>query len=634
MNAPREGIVSTLDALKALRGSRRLPASGALTNPTGCESSAVLDAEGPLENRESETKSTKSEEAPNQKSVSLRAASNQDGIGEHAISHDAKEFDANGNKMPADSDAGEGYPMISLQEIEREAEGQANAQAEHGARSLADGAQSSLSVEQNRVAASRLSFEETPLVIASDLPEGAPTMPESGLAHHSSTGSEAVSSAGVDDVGSFEGRHHKKSTGILILKPQVRISSDDWSTGKAAAEEIPYLPRERWLERLHSEFKYTVAIGQRWLGVSRRRRIAVEAAGLLVVGVVSVLAARVLLRSSAQVTPIEAGRIGISIDQGLPSSTDTDTPNQAQGATAAPRVSSTIDWADSVDVPPEILRGAPSEILAQRGQSPRGTATPPRRETRWNAPATAGPSGTSNKVNTPSAELTTLRPMVVRRVSGSRVGLYPLTQMQRGDIAGEWSVPPACDDVIRVNQAETRSPITGEEVGRQGNWTFALAVSRSRCREADGQVAGQTRPSPSDLAALARDLSPLAEVAGLPQGTVFGAKDIRDVMVGSVGGVRHAWGVFRGQVNTTQILPPPPLPQMAFVAILKDGQWRTVWTQSAISSADLLAFAGLYARPDGSPAALFAWRRASGTTLLQLMPSSPTAWRVTDRGAL
>lgn len=404
----------------------------------------------------------------------------------------------------------------------------------------------------------------------------------------------------------------------------------DWGT------ELPPPPRPigteelqpTWQDRLRQQARLARVAVSQWIapGTPAWRRWSLEGLGLALLGLVTWAVATAVLapRTAPQtvVTPPPV-RVEYAAPAALP---------PAAPAAGRPAGGPVPDWADSIAVPDEILRGNPSQVASRLGGGPPGRPEARRRPEATfaapSAPPVAGGTGTQATAVLP------LTPVLLRRIAGRDVLAYPLLESDRSRLAGTWAVPPACGSAsVRLTGQLRNGALVGqEEGGVSGGWLYALAVPLARCGEAEGQIVSRTPATAADRQTLARDLGALGGDR-LPQGHVFKPQDLREAVTAQVGGVRHVWGVFRSGLTTTQLLPAPPLPQMAFVAILENGRWKVVWSQTTGTSADLLAFAGLYAQRDGSPAALFAWRQPDATTVLQVLPSG-TGWHLASRKPL
>lgn len=212
--------------------------------------------------------------------------------------------------------------------------------------------------------------------------------------------------------------------------------------------------------------------------------------------------------------------------------------------------------------------------------------------------------------------------LIVRRIASDRFAAVPLNQdrdfggIRRWGLMGDCSVRLSLDD----------SGATGREQGRLGDWIFGLAVPSTSCEVLERRSATRTIPTPEmrRLLAYATETSLVVRSLGAPS---FSPDDLVEFAVLSVGDRRIAWGVFRRSLRTTQVIPPPPRPQLAFVAeIQKDEVAEILWARYAASSLETLAFAGAWEVEDGQIESYFGVRSPEGNRLLRVAPQESGPW--------
>lgn len=269
------------------------------------------------------------------------------------------------------------------------------------------------------------------------------------------------------------------------------------------------------------------------------------------------------------------------------------------------------DWADSLPLPEHVADpGVPDGGLSRRYQR-------------------VGQAAPTSRARTRTVDFDSFRPVLVQRVAGDElaafdVGLGPA----EADIgAGVWARPGACGERVRLSDGWPS--VQGREVGRMGEWIFALVVPVHACETASVR-AYDSRPSAAErreiIYAVQSDI--VLRRAGVPR---FEDGNLRSLIVrGDV-----AWGVFRADLNTTQIYPPPPRPQLAFVAEKgPGGDWVVQWYRAADTGAETLALAGLYdVDGNGGPEAIFGVRSASGGGTVLVVDKDQGRWRsIVERG--
>lgn len=268
------------------------------------------------------------------------------------------------------------------------------------------------------------------------------------------------------------------------------------------------------------------------------------------------------------------------------------------------------DWADSLDVPAEILAGTSGRTLhypLTRKVEPAwpGKSAPPAQQAAWSG-----------------------APVIVRRVAGASVTLYRLAGTN-SDLSGTWAVPSDCLSRIRVDSPVNSDVAAGTETTSGSGWAYALAVPASGCPGSRDRVASRGIAGSGVSGSLAK-----AATTQWPQAGFSGA-DLRDLASGRIGTTRYAWGVFRGNITTTQVLPPPPLPQLAFVAKNDGDDWQIVWSFRAVSSSELLALAGVFdVLGEGSPQAFFAHRDKAGRHFILKVADNGQAWSLAGKESL
>ena len=273
------------------------------------------------------------------------------------------------------------------------------------------------------------------------------------------------------------------------------------------------------------------------------------------------------------------------------------------------------DWADSVPMP--ILGEYVNSPGVSRAYRPIGSGIGPVRESGSTARRTIDPA--------------TVRAVAILRVSGSKVaafdvGLGPSTTARPADWI-LWSTLGDCSSLVRLpgpwpaGHGEVRS-------GNAGEWLFRIAVPEEACRSMADRVASSRAPT----AILRRELayavqtSPDVRAAGAP---LFREGDLRELA--TIGDT--VWGVFRGQIATTRIYPPPPRPQLAFVAVRAgSGEWQIRWSHYVPDSTRSIGLAGVVdLDDDGRHEAFFGVRNADGHAELLQVNAVEGTWRQVRR---
>lgn len=274
------------------------------------------------------------------------------------------------------------------------------------------------------------------------------------------------------------------------------------------------------------------------------------------------------------------------------------------------------DWADSVALPDFITD--PSAPGASRAYRPVGTGAAP-------------VSGTVTPSSRPAAiDPATVRAVAVVRVSGETVaafdvGLGPSREATPGTWR-DWSLLGDCAASLRL--AGPWPAGQGDIRGRLGEWLFSLAVPAGACTPFESRTASRRLPA----AAVRQELTfavqtdPGIRAQGAP---AFRETDLREfAQSGDV-----AWGVFRTSVATTQVYPPPPRPQLAFVAKRRaNGQWAIAWSHFSPTASQALGLAGATDLDgDGAFEAFFGLRHEDGAAELLHVAPFGNAWGLVRR---
>ncbi|HEX7121161.1 MAG TPA: hypothetical protein VF178_02240 [Gemmatimonadaceae bacterium] len=295
-------------------------------------------------------------------------------------------------------------------------------------------------------------------------------------------------------------------------------------------------------------------------------------------------------------------------------------------ASAAPHAeaAASADWADSVEIPDWVRSagvgaGVPRRRYVRLGEMPASMPAQPAGDAGGTAPVRSAPSPTV-------VDLATIRPLLVQRLSGSRVVFRDVGLGRAGVEPGVWAVPGHCATRLSLEDLASGA---GSEVGRMGDWIFALAVPVWACTAASRHAVTRHVPESRERDLLAYAVQTSALVQDL-RASLFRPSDLKDLAVASVAGRRMAWGVFRGNANTTQIYPPPPHPQLAFAAREEEGgRWVIVWAKYAASADETLGLAGVYDYDrNGGPDVFFGVRTAAGGRLLHVVGTAAGDWKL------
>lgn len=232
----------------------------------------------------------------------------------------------------------------------------------------------------------------------------------------------------------------------------------------------------------------------------------------------------------------------------------------------------------------------------------------------------------------PSVDTRPFTPVIVQRLSASRLRYFspgPGSGSNPADDSGPWVALGTCDaSLVLVPEPATPNGGRGREIGPVGNWVFTLAVPARACTRAAARAAIPVPPPRSLREGLAASTQrgSVVEQLGSPP---FAASDLVDIAVFDGAAETLVFGVFRKPLRTTQISPPPPQPQLAFIAQrAADGAWRILWARYAASSTEFLAMVGAFDEAGGgSPDAYFAVREPDGGgRLLRIAPGANGAW--------
>lgn len=272
-----------------------------------------------------------------------------------------------------------------------------------------------------------------------------------------------------------------------------------------------------------------------------------------------------------------------------------------------------VDWADSVPVPGFVLQpGLPVQPLQYQPTTSGAVAA-----------RSGSPSGTT-------LDPASVRAVAVVRVSGATVasfdvGLGP-SETARPDAWSSWAILGECTSVLNLSGPWPAG--RGQVRGGLGEWFAGLAVPERACRAFSGRVV----PKRGATAILRRELAyavqtePAVRAVGAP---AFRENDLHELSMS--GGT--AWGVFKASTSTTRIYPPPPRPQLAFVATrVASGDWRVLWTHYVSSSSEALGLAGVVdLQGTGVHEAFFGLRNADGSAELLQVAQADDAWELTRR---
>jgi hypothetical protein len=280
------------------------------------------------------------------------------------------------------------------------------------------------------------------------------------------------------------------------------------------------------------------------------------------------------------------------------------------------------DWADSLPVPAWILD--PDRFGRRYLPAGSGAST---------SPASAS-SGSGFSASAPS-------PLLVVRLQGRQVVL--------DDIGlGGTAVTPA---VLRLSphyrmldecseRVSIESAVAGSEATRaramlgtgRGEWLFGIAAPATVCQTIAQRGWPKRAPSRDERKIVERTLQ--AAGGSATGGHSFEGRDVRDFAASTGGDVRILWGVAR-RLDGTQIAPPPPAPQVAFIIIGKEGSWRLAWSRSVEEPGARLGLAGAF-DVDGDRVAegLFVVRLGQAARLLRVGPGEGGDWVVVENREL
>jgi hypothetical protein len=240
-----------------------------------------------------------------------------------------------------------------------------------------------------------------------------------------------------------------------------------------------------------------------------------------------------------------------------------------------------------------------------------------------------------------SRDPATLYPRVAVRISGTtlvlsdpgiggRVGANPST-------ARVWAAPGNCRTQVALDgEATTGTMLPARDLDGSIPWTMTLVVPDDACRAAGGRGLTRIPPTAGDRRALAL-ATRSGEVVTALGSAPFADADLVELMLDLHGANGVAYGVFRQASATTQISPPPPMLQLAFVALSSDGgaTWHLVWGKYATSAAEGLALAGVYQlSPTASPMAFFGIRAGTNSRLTAVSAGTDGIWQALGTAAL
>lgn len=267
------------------------------------------------------------------------------------------------------------------------------------------------------------------------------------------------------------------------------------------------------------------------------------------------------------------------------------------------------DWADSLSLPSKVrpplasAEAIPPEALAVAKADP-------------DEPEPARP------IPVPEPVYWTGPVLIAQRVAADRSRVTPLNHDRFPGNVRQWSILGDCTNTLEVEHPD----IGGRERGRIGEWIFALAVPGTACNIVQRHSAKRISPSVETrrLLAYATEVSPVVRSLGA---SAFAPEELVELASYSANDRLFVWGVFRRPLRTTQVIPPPPRPQLAFVAEIRSaGMAEILWARYAISSAETLAFAGAWETPGGSLEGYFGVRSTEGNRLLRVTPQPDGSW--------
>lgn len=283
--------------------------------------------------------------------------------------------------------------------------------------------------------------------------------------------------------------------------------------------------------------------------------------------------------------------------------------------------SSTGDWAERAPIPPWVL--SPDAKLV--------TASSVKREARQDDVVEKERRDLSSSL------------MLAIRVQGNSVVLddiglndHPI-DLDDLKVAGSLHILGDCQRRVAIRGKSVGAPtylrVDAREVGRIGDWLYALVGAESVCGRATRRMYPKKTPTQAERLGLinAFTLAP-AELA--PPAGVFRTSDIREFAVSGAAGdnTRYAFGVARTP-SKTQLAPAPPWPQFAFIAEGDgDGRWRLVWSSFIDAPRSRVGLAGVYDTDgDRIAEALFVFRLADRAELVRVALSENGVWQEVDR---
>lgn len=271
--------------------------------------------------------------------------------------------------------------------------------------------------------------------------------------------------------------------------------------------------------------------------------------------------------------------------------TDTANTNSGDNTSSSPATennapsgskASNQDWAQHAPLPPWVRDTAFQTTPRPRPREPVGSqnfsGTRPHNTEQPSTPKTPTTNFSADQ----------LEPVWVRRTSGQRLQAYPLNSNTSGAPEGDFRLLGECSERIQLNNRQ------GREQGSTGSWLFGLGVRAPNCRKASSFTATRRPPTREERRRLSyiTQSSTVARKLGAP---AFSAADLTDFAAYSQGEEKLAFGVFRRQMNTTQISPPPPIPQLAFIALQTPREgWQILWGTFTSDPARRLGLAGVF----------------------------------------
>lgn len=285
------------------------------------------------------------------------------------------------------------------------------------------------------------------------------------------------------------------------------------------------------------------------------------------------------------------------------------------------------DWADSLPIPPWVLK--PSTGFTRRR--------------RYSPPSNS--SGTS--VTSPRIVLSDSVPlMLVIRSQGSRLLVDDIGQGDRPASAtalrslGTLRLLGSCSEQLLV---EGHTSLGGNYVrvrarlaGTSGDWLFHMSATTADCDRFSASFISRKPPTNAQRDRVSRTL---LAVSGemIPDDLRFHSSDLKDFALGpsQPDGSRLVWGVMR-QSGGTQLAPPPPTPQLAFVIRFdKENRSQVLWTWPTSEPGAKLGLAGVrLGKENESPVAYFVFRNSDNVTLLRVGSDPDGTWRTLEERSL